>query len=266
MRRVAIRGGELFARIERATDPDAEWIVLAHGLATDHRMWDPQIAALTRARHVLRYDARGHGASSVPPPPYAFDDLVDDALAVMDAAGVARAAFMGLSLGGMTGLGLALRAPARLTALVCACARADAPSAFLEFWRGRLDVLAQGGMDAIAGATVERWFSPAFRAASPGVVARFDATARATPADGYRGGVAALMGLDYKRNLGRIAAPTLFVAGAEDVAAPPQTMREMADAVPGARFAEVAQAGHIANAANPAEFDRIVTAFLAGAV
>lgn len=249
-------------RVDRAADPDAGWIVLAHGLATDHRMWDAQVPALTRKRHVLRYDARGHGASPVPAPPYGFDALIDDALAAMDAQGVAKAAFLGLSLGGMTGLGLALRRPDRVESLVCACARADAPAPYKAFWEDRLDAVARGGMDAIAAATVERWFGTDFVARHPDTAARFDATVRATPIDGFRGCVAALMTLDYKRHLHSIAVPTLFVAGQNDPAAPPETMREMAGAVPGARIVVVPDAGHIANVANPAAFDAALAAFL----
>ena len=88
--------------------PGHPWLVLSNSLATDHEMWQPQIDVLTRTHQVLRYDTRGHGMSSAPDGPYEFDHLVSDVIALMDALQIETAAFMGLSLGGMTALGLAL--------------------------------------------------------------------------------------------------------------------------------------------------------------
>ena len=264
MTEVARGGFALFARVDRATRPGAGWIVLSNSLAADHRMWDPQISALTRTHNVLRYDTRGHGASGVPLPPYGFDDLVADAITVMDAHDVGKAVFMGLSLGGMTGLGVALDHPQRVDALICCDARADAPPPYVKGWQDRLAAIESGGMAAIVPGTIERWFGAGFRASQPAIVARFAETIRSMPVDGYRGCAAALMALDYRRHLGRIAVPSMFAAGANDLAAPPEAMRDMASAVPDARFALVPDASHIANVENAAAFDTIVGEFLAG--
>ncbi|HEV7873673.1 MAG TPA: alpha/beta fold hydrolase, partial [Enterovirga sp.] len=125
MSMVEIAGGRLFTRVDG--EDVRPWLVLSNSLAADHTMWDPQIPLLTKRYRVLRYDTRGHGRSDAPPAPYSFDDLVGDVRAVMDHYRVERAAYMGLSLGGMTGLGLALAHPDRLSALVCCDARADNP-------------------------------------------------------------------------------------------------------------------------------------------
>ncbi|HEY0352699.1 MAG TPA: alpha/beta fold hydrolase, partial [Enterovirga sp.] len=103
MSMVEIAGGRLFTRVDG--DAVRPWIVLSNSLAADHTMWDPQMALLTQRYRALRYDTRGHGRSDAPPAPYSFGGLVGDVLAVMDHHGVERAAYMGLSLGGMTGLG-----------------------------------------------------------------------------------------------------------------------------------------------------------------
>ncbi len=264
MTRVGRGGFALSARVDHALTPDAGWIVLSNSLAADHGMWDPQIPMLVRTHNVLRYDTRGHGASGTPQPPYGFEDLVDDAVAAMDAHGVAKAVFMGLSLGGMTGLGLALGHPERVEALICCDARADAPAPFVKGWQDRLAAIGTGGMAAIVAGTMERWFGAGFRASHPQTVERFAETVRSMPVDGYRGCAAALMGLDYRRHLGRIAVPSLFVAGANDLAAPPETMREMAEAVPGAKFVLLPDASHIANVENAAAFNSVVAEFLAG--
>lgn len=264
MTRVRRGGFALSARVDHALTPDAGWIVLSNSLAADHGMWDPQVPMLTRTHNVLRYDTRGHGASGTPPPPYGFDDLVEDVIAVMDAHGVAKAVFMGLSLGGMTGLGLALEHPERVEALICCNARADAPPPFVKGWQERLAAIGIGGMAAIVPGTMERWFGAGFRASHPQLVERFSETIRSMPTDGYRGCAAALMELDYKRHLGRISLPSLFVAGANDLAAPPETMQEMAAAVPDAKFALLPDASHISNVENASAFNTVVAELLAG--
>jgi len=130
-----------------------------------------QMKTLVKHYRVLRYDTRGHGQSDVPAAPYSFDDLVGDAVALLDHYQIERATFMGLSLGGMTGLGIALAHPGRLEALVCCDARADAPPQFVQGWNERINAVRGGGLASILPATVERWLSAAFRATHPDVVA-----------------------------------------------------------------------------------------------
>ena len=90
----------------------APWLVFSNSLATSLSMWDEQAAALKDRFRVLRYDQRGHGGTDAPAGRYAFDTLLDDALALMDALGIAKANFTGLSMGGATALGLAERSSA----------------------------------------------------------------------------------------------------------------------------------------------------------
>ena len=106
------------------------WLVLSHSLASDRGMWRPQLAALQARFTVLGYDTRGHGQSSVSADGFGFDTLAADVVALMDHLGVERARFMGLSMGGMTGLALALAHPERVERVVCCDARADAPDGF----------------------------------------------------------------------------------------------------------------------------------------
>src|SRR5262249_61769018 len=96
----------------------APWLVLSNSLATTLAMWDEQAAALTSKHRVLRYDQRGHGATDAPAGRYAFDTLVADAVALMDAAGIKRAHFGGLSMGGATALGLAQQHPDRVDSII----------------------------------------------------------------------------------------------------------------------------------------------------
>ena len=113
----------LAARIDG--DPGLPWLMLSNSLAADMTMWDDQLPDLVRLRRVVRYDTRGHGASSAPPGPYDLARLAADAVAVLDRLAIPAADHLGLSLGGMTGVGLGLLHPARLRRLICCDARGD---------------------------------------------------------------------------------------------------------------------------------------------
>lgn len=257
---VETAAGRLYSCAEGPADAPA--IVLSHSLGANLAMWDPQMQMLTRHRRVIRYDTRGHGASDTPPGPWSFDDLVADALVVMDAHGVARADFLGLSLGGMTGLGLGLAHPDRLERLIVADARADAPEPFRANWDTRIAKIRAGGLEAIADATLESWFTAEWRRDNPGTVAEIRAMIRATDPEGYLHTCATLKTLDYLRALGDLRVPALFLCGEHDAGAPADAMRAMAAAAPDGRFELVPRAAHVANINNPADFNAAVAAFL----
>ncbi|MEO0830244.1 MAG: alpha/beta fold hydrolase, partial [Pseudomonadota bacterium] len=143
------------------------WLVLSNSLGADLSMWNPQIELLTKAYRVLRYDTRGHGGSAAPPGPYSFADLVGDVIALMDAHEIKQAAFMGLSMGGMTGLGLALDHPARVSRVICADGRADAPGPFRAMWDQRMAAVTENGLAGIVDGTLATWFTEAWREANP---------------------------------------------------------------------------------------------------
>jgi 3-oxoadipate enol-lactonase len=255
-------GARLFWREDPGPSEEAPVLLLSNSLAADIRMWDPQVKLLTQRYRLLRYDTRGHGRSDAPEGPYSFDMLVADAIAVLDGLGVAKAAMMGLSLGGMTGLGVALAHPGRLERLVCCDARADAPEAFVKSWDDRLSAVRRGGMQAILMATLDRWLVPDFRASNPATVGWVSEMILGTPVAGWAGCVAALKGLSYLADLHRITIPTLFVVGAEDAGAPPAVMRDMASRVPGSSLVEIPNAAHLPNLDNQPAFEEAIRGFL----
>lgn len=239
-------------------------ILMSNSLGTTRAMWDRQAGLLADTHRVIRYDTRGHGASDTPPGPYSFDDLVDDALAVLEHYRIAQAIYIGLSLGGMTGLGVALRAPERIQQLVVAAARADNPPPFVQSWDDRMAVIAKGGIGAIWDGTLDRWLTPAFAAANPEQVAALKHGFLQTTADGYAGCAQALKTLNYLPNLGGIACPTLYIAGAEDMGAPPAAMEGMAAATPGSTYHCIPDAAHIVNINAAETTDRLLRDLLKG--
>jgi 3-oxoadipate enol-lactonase len=136
----------------------APWVTMSNSLATTHRMWDPQMAAFTKQYRVLRYDKRGHGESDVAPGPYSFEILADDVLALLDALSISRTHFVGLSMGGMTGMTMALKKPAALRSLVLCDTTSRDPLGDPALWQQRIDtVRTGGGLSAVVEATIARF-------------------------------------------------------------------------------------------------------------
>ena len=237
---------------------DAPVVVLIGSLGSTHAMWDPQVPVLSQRFRVVRYDARGHGRSPVPPGPYALDDLVDDVVALLDRLGVARAHVVGLSLGGMTAMRLAVREPARVDRLALLCTSALLGP--LSGWTERAAAVRAGGSGAVADAVVERWLTPAGRL--PDRVAWLRAMIAATPAEGYAACCEAIGAMDLRADLVDIAAPTLVIAGADDPSTPPEHLEAIVAAIPGARLQVLAGAAHLANIEQAAAVNAALLAHL----
>jgi 3-oxoadipate enol-lactonase len=254
------RGGFSLAAFIDGQPEGAPWIILSNSLGASAMMWEPQLELLGKRYRILRYDTRGHGASDMPPGAYSFDDLVGDVIALMDDFGIAKSSYIGLSLGGMTGLGLAIHHGDRFDRIVCCDARADNPPPFVQSWDDRMAAIAKGGLEAILPATMERWFVERWRKDNPDTLKRFESIFLLTK--GFGGCAEALKRLDYLKDLGKIRIPMLYVGGEKDMGAPPQVMRAMADATPGARFAEVPDAAHLPNVDNTKDFNAAISSFL----
>ncbi|MFO1316274.1 MAG: 3-oxoadipate enol-lactonase [Burkholderiales bacterium] len=253
-----VAGTHLHYRLDG--DRAARVLVLSNSLGTTLDMWEPQAAALAQRNCVLRYDTRGHGQSGVPPGPYTIDTLGRDVVALLDHLEIARAAFCGLSLGGMTGMWLGVHAPQRITRLVLANTSAcmGAPAAMDE----RIAAVTAGGVAAIAPAVLGRWFTPAFAAREPARVAAVKAMLDGSPAVGYVACCHAIRDMDQRADVARIGVPTLVVTGTHDTSTPPSAGRFLADRIPGARYVEL-PAAHLSNIEAAPEFNAALSAFLA---
>ncbi|WP_299484220.1 3-oxoadipate enol-lactonase [uncultured Roseibium sp.] len=240
----------------------APWLILSNSLGASAEMWEPQIPALTENFQVLRYDTRGHGKSDVPKGPYSFQHLVDDVVRLMDAHGIETARFMGLSKGGMTGLGMALSHPDRIERVVCADGRSDAPPPFKAMWDERIGKVEADGMAGIVEGTMATWFTPDWLDANPESADKVRRMILSHEPAGYIANCRALQGLDYFRHLSNIGIPVLYVGGSHDKGASPEVMQAMADATPGGRFIEIPGAAHVANINAPEAFNKAVLDFL----
>lgn len=238
-------------------------VVLSHALGLDLHMWDALADHLGDAGHpVLRYDHRGHGASAVPPGTYSMDDLVDDAARLLREWGRERPVWVGLSMGGMVGQGLAIRHPDLLGGLVLANTTSRYPEAAAAVFAQRVRAVEEGGLASIVDAVLERYFSAAFRAGHPAAVAAARATVLACDPAGYAACCRAVGGVDWLDRLPQVACPTLVIAGRLDIGAPPAMSEAMAQRIPGAELVVFEQASHVSVLEEPALFAQAIDRFL----
>ncbi|MDE8652775.1 3-oxoadipate enol-lactonase [Novosphingobium album (ex Liu et al. 2023)] len=238
---------------------NAPVLMLSNSLGTDMGMWAPQMDVWAREFRVLRYDSRGHGGSDSPPGAYAMDRLGRDVVELLDALGLGRVHFCGLSMGGMVGQWLAVHAPERLERLVLANTSAymGPPSG----WQDRIEGVRKNGMVPLADASIARWFTPDFPSRVPGAVEPIRAMLLANDPVGYAGCCAAIRDMDQRPTARLNRTPTLVIAGSED---PSTSVGDGAFLADNARQAELVTlpAAHLSNVECAEAFADAVTAFL----
>lgn len=251
--------------------PDAqinyEWVgaehlpvlIFSNSLGTNLHMWDGQTEEFTKHFRLLRYDTRGHGQSEVTPGPYTIEQLSWDVVHLLDVLKLDPVFYCGLSMGGMTGIFLGANAPDRFHKLVLCntAAKIGTP----ETWNARIQAVQAGGMKAVAGAVIERWFTPGFRSSHPAETQAVRAMLEAANPQGYIANCAAVRDMDQRQTLGNIRVPCLALTGTHDPATTPADARFLAESIPGAAYAEFS-AAHLSNIEARDDFNRRVLQFL----
>lgn len=240
---------------------DAPVLVLASSLGSTRDLWQPQMAALTDRWRVVRFDHPGHGASPVWDTAVTIEAIGQAMLALLDGLNHERISFCGISLGGAIGQWLGAHAPERIDRLILCCTAASFAS---EVYRRRAAVVRAEGVGAVSEAVIERWFTPAFRAGHPDVVAGFRANLEATSREGYAACCEAVAAFDGRAALAAIKAPTLVIAGAEDQVIPPEQARALCAGIAGARLRIVPRAAHLATVEQPAAVEAAIIEHLEG--
>lgn len=234
-------------------------LVFSNSLGANLSMWDPQLPVFQKQFRVLRYDTRGHGQSSVTPGPYSIEELSRDVLALLDAFEIDRVHFCGLSMGGMTGMWLALNVPERLRKLVLCNTAAKIGNA--EGWNSRIEAVRKGGMKSVATAVIERWLSADYRVKSPDVAVATQHMLESANPGGYIANCAAVRDFDARETISAIRAHTFVISGTHDPATTPADGRFLADHIPGARYVEL-DAAHLSNIEAQDRFNSELSAFL----
>jgi len=242
----------------------APWLVFSNSLATTLHMWDGQARDFANTHRVLRYDQRGHGATDAPAGRYTFELLIADAVALMDALGIKRAHFAGLSMGGATALGFAQKHPDRLDRVIVCDSPCQSTPQSAQQWNERIAVAEKQGMEPLVEPTVGRWFPPDILKTNPPYLDKVREMVRTTPANGFIGCAAALADHNYAVAAGTVTRPVLFLVGEKDGVTPP-AMRKMSEALKGSRYVELPGAGHISNLDQPQGFTHAIVEFLEAA-
>ena len=236
-------------------------VVLLHPVGLDLTFLAPVAAELRNNFTLLSVDLRGHGRSPASSPARSLDDYADDVHVLLGALGFAPAAIAGFSFGGMVAQHLALKYPQDANALViCACPSTLAPeNRMIAAERGAQ--AERGGLDAILEATLDRWFTPEFRASGAADAARERLLSDnvAAWAQAWR----AMAAIETAPRLGAISVPTLCVAGEVDKSSPPDVVAAIAEWIAGARFAVIPGAPHMLFMEQPLAVARVIADFLA---
>lgn len=248
-------------RYEHTARPGAPALLFLNSLGASLEMWDDQIETMSERYEVIRYDARGHGQST-PGSDSAVDmqQLARDAMAVLDACGVARAHLCGLSLGGMTAMQIASTWPDRVLRIALCNTSPYLPPR--DGWDARIRTVNEQGMSAMVESTLQRWFTPAFHQAEPERVDRVRQMLLACQPQGFAACAAAIRDMDQRESIKTITAKTLVIGGSKDTGTPPAEAELIARFIPEAKLVML-DAAHLSNIERAADFNATLLEFLA---
>jgi 3-oxoadipate enol-lactonase len=234
-------------------------LMLSNSLGSDLTMWNSQVAAFAQHFRVIRYDHRGHGKSDVTTGPFSIKRLSHDALAILDQLGIDRINWCGLSMGGMVGQWLGAHAPDRIDTLILSNTTCYYPDK--RVWLERIEFVRKYGIAALAGSTMERWFSKEFREREPATIDRMTQMLLKTDVEGYASCCDAIREMDHRATLANIIAPTLVIAGRFDPATPIEMSEVICDQIRGAKLLAL-EASHLSNVEQPHAYANVVLEFL----
>ena len=235
-------------------------VLLLHPVGIDLTFLAPLAGLLAPRHRVMRIDLRGHGGSPSLPPAVGLADFAEDVHDTLAQADFSPCAVVGFSFGGMVAQTLALKHPADVAALVpcaCPCTLGDGARAVAA---ARATDAERGGMAAVLEATLERWFTPAFRAAGGDARARDHLLAR--DVRGWAQGWRAISGIDTLPSLPSLRVPALCIAGEVDKSSTPAAVARIAEAIPGAGLKVIAGAPHMLFIEQPQAVARELLDFL----
>jgi 3-oxoadipate enol-lactonase len=257
-----IKANEIQMNYELSGKKGAQVVVLSHSLNSSLLMWNPQMDALNPYFQVLRYDIRGHGASDPPSGAYTLELLGKDVIKLLDALGMDRVHFVGLSLGGMIGQCLALNDPYRLKSLALCDTAAVVPAEAQPIWQERIEKARRKGTEVLLEETMERWFTPSFLKKNSKSVALIREQLLATPVSGYIGCAEAIRKLNYLDRLSEIKIPTLIMVGEDDPGTPVSVSEVINERISNSKLVILPSARHLSNVEQADAFNAALLKFL----
>lgn len=239
---------------------DAPVIMLSNSLMSNHTMWDPQMAVLTESFRVLRYDTRGHGDTDAPQGPYTIKLLAEDAVALLDALGIDKVHFAGLSMGGMIAQYMGANFSQRVHSLLLCDTASEMPT--LEMWNDRISTARDNGISALLEGTLNRWFTPPFLENDKAAVEKVAQMIRTTDTGGYIGCASAVRDMSQTSILSQISVPTIIIVGEDDPACTVEQSRVLEEHIKGSELVIIKNAAHLSNIEKTDEFNDAMISFL----
>jgi 3-oxoadipate enol-lactonase len=236
-------------------------IMLSNSLAADLSMWEFQVPVLVRAGYrVLRYDSRGHGHSAVTKGPYSMELLAADAVGLMDALGLEKVHFCGLSMGGMVGQMLGTLYGDRLISLTLSSTAAHmAPK---EKWEERIAVVRKHGMAFVTDATIDRWFTKPGQVHLAASVEKIRRAIMNAPVEGFCACCAAIRDMDQRETISAVSTRTLVIVGEQDSGTPISAAELIHRKIPSSALKIIPDAAHFVHMEQSSIFNKALLEFI----
>jgi 3-oxoadipate enol-lactonase len=245
-------------------DATAPLLMMAHAMGTSHQIWDSQIPALADRYRILRYDWRGHGQTDAPAGPYTLPQFEADAVGLMDALGIERVNWVGISTGGMIGQGLGINYPDRIASLALCNTTSMANPWYKNWVAERQAVVKESGMSPVWEMTHKLWFTDAFAQSKSADYEHIRKIFVRTPVPGYLGGTSAVAELSYLPNLKKVKVPTVVIAAGDDPVTPVDHSEAIHNAIAGSTLVVIDGQRHFSNVEDPTRFNQPLVQFLDG--
>ena len=240
---------------------DGPVVMFSNSLISNLTMWNDQIEAITSAGfRMLRYDQRGHGATDAPENPYSIEIFADDAVLLLDALGIDKVHFVGLSMGGFIAQQIGAKYPDRVLSLSLCDTACIMPTE--KLWDDRIAEAKVGGTAALADATLGRWFTASYHESNPEEVRLVREMINASNVTGYIGCARAIRDMSQCDILDRVKAPTIVIVGEEDPACPVASAKVLHGGVKGSELVIIKDAAHLPNIQKRDEFNTTLLGFL----
>lgn len=235
-------------------------LVFSNSLGTKFSMWQPQIEFFQKDYFVVCYDTRGHGGSTAPQGPYQLDQLGQDVIHLLNHLNIQKAAFCGISMGGLTGQWLAINHPERFNHVIVANTAAKIGQE--QAWLERAALVRAQGLAPIASTAASRWFTEPFIQSNAAIVAELSNDLGAGSPEGYASCCEALAKADLREQIKSVLVPVLIVAGQQDPVTTVADAQAMQHSIVNSQLCEI-NASHISSVEQAEAFNQAVQAFLA---
>lgn len=254
-------------RLKVRTIGQGETIVFWSSLLMSGRMWMAQVRHFSNRYRVILIDPPGHGDSEQLTRSFAFSECAQSVVEVLDELGVEKAHFVGNSWGGMIGGTFAATYPDRVCAAVLMnCTGSPAG------WRQRIEFPLLAGIIKLVGgfrgftlyAATRAFIGPTVEHEKINVIAHIHKALKACKVDSIAWAVDSVVPRrpDQLSLLAAVRSPVLVIAGKEDRTFAVDETREMAKAIPGAKFVIIERTAHLAALENPSEVNKLIDRFL----